>query len=221
MFLRKRDFGILIVCFFAIITSFYEQESFNLELIWVQPSFSDFSSAELLPSYRNGHYPVSQEKLPRPLVTDVDGDSRNEIVFVTEDFTIGIVDTIFPTNTTIFGSGLPNSSSKLKAQASLLPSVRVHAGRRPVALASGYLIAYQKGQSRQQVIVVVTNGWTVMCFSSNLKLIWETNVRESVPEGVYHREVAAIISTQSIRVGDKGVVIVGGRLASERNEKIQ
>jgi hypothetical protein len=100
-----------------------------------------------------------------------------------------------------------------KAENSLLTSLRITTGRWPVALSSGYLTPFREGESRQQVIVVITNGWTVLCFNASLRLLWESNVEIFVPAGMYHSEVAAIITPKPIRNGDKGSVIVGGRIA--------
>eukprot|EP00899_Mesostigma_viride_P010191 jgi/Mesvir1/19173/Mv01192-RA.2 len=120
------------------------------------------------------------------------------------------------------------------AQVSLLPSVlRVTAGRRPVALAAGYLDpanphehAQQGGDMRQhhgkvargprkQVVVVVTAGWTILAFDHNLRPMWENTVQEEFPAGSHHKEVAVLVSSLSIRQGDRGLIVVGGSMESE------
>jgi hypothetical protein len=64
------------------------------------------------------------------------------------------------------------------AEVSLLPDkVRVMSGRRPVAMATGYIDRYKIGQPHKQVLVVVTSGWFVMCFDSNLQKLWENNLQ--------------------------------------------
>lgn len=42
---------------------------------------------------------------------------------------------------------------------------------------------------KKQVIVVVTEGWIVMCFDHDLNLLWENSPVDEVPEDYYHEEV--------------------------------
>jgi len=55
--------------------------------------------------------------------------------------------------------------------------VRVMSGRRPVAMATGFIDRHRIGQPHKQVLVVVTSGWFVMCFDSNLQKLWENNLQ--------------------------------------------
>lgn len=75
------------------------------------------------------------------------------------------------------------SYSRLLAEVSLLPDkVRVASGRRAVAMAAGVIERARPGKPAKQVLVVVTSGWSVMCFDSNLKKLWENNLQvELVP----------------------------------------
>lgn len=70
------------------------------------------------------------------------------------------------------------SEARVLAEVSLLPDkVRVMSGRRPVAMATGYIDRYKIGLPQKQVLVVVTSGWFVMCFDSNLQKLWENNLQ--------------------------------------------
>lgn len=70
------------------------------------------------------------------------------------------------------------SEARVLAEVSLLPDkVRVMSGRRPVAMATGYIDRYKIGLPHKQVLVVVTSGWSVMCFDSNLQKLWENNLQ--------------------------------------------
>lgn len=70
------------------------------------------------------------------------------------------------------------SEARVLAEVSLLPDkVRVMSGRRPVAMATGNIDRYKIGQPQKQVLVVVTSGWSVMCFDSNLQKLWENNLQ--------------------------------------------
>lgn len=71
------------------------------------------------------------------------------------------------------------AEARVLAEVSLLPDkIRVSSGRRPVALAAGVVDrSFKRGEIRKQVVVVVTSGWTVMCFDHNLKKLWENNLQ--------------------------------------------
>lgn len=100
------------------------------------------------------------------------------------------------------------------AEISLLPDkIRVSSGRRAVAMATGFVDrSYTHGEVRKQVLVVVTSGWSVMCFDHNLKKLWENNLQEDFPHNTHHREIAISISNYTLKHGDAGLVIVGGRM---------
>lgn len=71
------------------------------------------------------------------------------------------------------------SEARVLAEVSLLPDkIRIASGRRAVAMATGVVDrSYKQGQVQKQVLVVVTSGWSVMCFDHNLKKLWETNLQ--------------------------------------------
>ena len=71
------------------------------------------------------------------------------------------------------------SEARVLAEVTLLPDkVRVASGRRAVSMATGFIDrTYRQGQPRKQVVVVVTSGWSVMCFDHNLKKLWEVNLQ--------------------------------------------
>lgn len=78
--------------------------------------------------------------------------------------------------------------AKMLGEVSLLPAnVRVTAGRQAVALAAGHLDGpYSedgtKRKRRKAVVVVLTAGWSILCFDHNLKLMWETSVQVRSPK---------------------------------------
>ena len=65
---------------------------------------------------------------------------------------------------------------------SLLPDkIRVASGRRAMAMATRVVDrSFKRGQVQKQVLVVVTSGWSIMCFDHNLQKLWETNVQVSI-----------------------------------------
>ncbi|CAI8598622.1 unnamed protein product [Vicia faba] len=105
------------------------------------------------------------------------------------------------------------SEARVLAEVSLLPDkVRVMSGRRPVAMATGYIDRHKIGQPHKQVLVVVTSGSFVMCFDSNLQKLWENNLQEDFPHNAHHREVSISVSNYTLKHGDTGLIIVGGRM---------
>jgi hypothetical protein len=105
------------------------------------------------------------------------------------------------------------------AEISLLPAnVRVASGRRPVAMAVGAVDrSYKAGHVHKQVLVVVTSGWTVMCFDHNLNKLWEANLQDDFPHAAHHREVAISVTNYTLKHGDAGLVIVGGRMEMQHH----
>jgi hypothetical protein len=70
------------------------------------------------------------------------------------------------------------SDARVLAEVSLLPDkIRISSGRRAVAMAVGIVDRDKPGQTQKQVLVVVTSGWSVMCFDHNLKKLWENNLQ--------------------------------------------
>lgn len=74
------------------------------------------------------------------------------------------------------------SDARVLAEVSLLPDkLRIATGRRAVAMATGVIDRnYNKREPRKQVLVVVTSGWSVMCFDHNLKKLWDVNLQVCV-----------------------------------------
>jgi hypothetical protein len=105
------------------------------------------------------------------------------------------------------------------ADISLLPdNVRLASGRRPIAMAVGNVDrSYRAGEVRKQVLVVITSGWSVMCFDHNLKKLWEHNLQDDFPHAAHHREVAISITNYNLKHGDAGLVIVGGRMEMQHH----
>lgn len=104
------------------------------------------------------------------------------------------------------------------ASASLMPSnVRVAAGRRAVALAAGHIdppVAKDASvkKTNKGVVVVVTAAWHVLCFDHNLKLMWENSLQAEFPRHARVAEVAVLVSNATMFEGDRGSVVVGGRV---------
>ncbi|XP_058110246.1 uncharacterized protein LOC131253300 isoform X2 [Magnolia sinica] len=155
-------------------------------------------------------YPIKYEaeRLPPPIVADLNGDGRSEILVATHDAKIQVLEP----HARRIDEGF--SEARLLTEVSLLPDkIRISSGRRPVAMAAGVINrSHKHGEIVKQVLVVVTSGWSVMCFDHNLKKLWEANLQEDFPHGAHHREIAISISNYTLKHGDAGLVIVGGRM---------
>ncbi|XP_077225920.1 FG-GAP repeat-containing protein [Tasmannia lanceolata] len=193
--MRKRDLGILLLSAFAIFFSLQHGGDFSFKEAWFHLS---------------DDYPIKYEaeRLPPPIVADLNGDGRSEILVATHDAKIQVLEP----HERHADEGF--SEARLQAEVSLLPDkIRISSGRRPVAMAAGVVDRTHKhGEIKKQVLVVVTSGWSVMCFDHNLKKLWENNLQEDFPHGAHHREIAISISNYTLKHGDAGLVIVGGRM---------
>lgn len=99
-------------------------------------------------TYANGHFPEVHERLPPPVVADVDSDGRPEVVVVTREPAIKILSVSAAAQHSHTGVFAP---AEERSSATLLAYTRVARGRHPVALAAGYVDAYQPGTDRKQV----------------------------------------------------------------------
>lgn len=105
------------------------------------------------------------------------------------------------------------SEARVLAEVSLLPDkLRIATGRRAVAMATGVIEkSYNNREARKQVLVVVTSGWSVMCFDHNLKKLWDVNlqVRWKFYIGLmnHHHRVSYKNSTQSSFVSCRLILI--------------
>ncbi|CAL9080094.1 unnamed protein product [Musa textilis] len=193
--MRKRDLGILLLAAFAIFFSLQHEGDFSFKEAWYHLS---------------DEYPIKfeAERLPPPVVVDLNGDGKSEILVATHDAKIQVLE---PHRRRV-DEGF--AEARVLAEVSLLPDkIRISSGRRPVALASGVVDrSYKNGEMRKQVVVVVTSGWLVMCFDHNLKKLWENNLQDDFPHGAHHREIAISISNYTLKHGDAGLIIVGGRM---------
>ncbi|KAI5588491.1 hypothetical protein POPTR_005G118300v4 [Populus trichocarpa] len=193
--MRKRDLAILMLSAFSIFFSLQHEGDFSFREAWF---------------HLTDEYPIKYEteRLPPPIVSDLNGDGKKEILVATHDAKIQVLEPHLRRVDEGF------SEARLLTELSLLPDkTRVAAGRRAVAMATGVIDRrYKEGHPLKQVLVVVTSGWSVMCFDHNLKKLWETNLQEDFPHNAHHREIAISISNYTLKHGDSGLVIIGGRM---------
>ncbi|XP_066376639.1 uncharacterized protein [Miscanthus floridulus] len=202
--MRKRDLGILLLAAFAVFFSLHHEGDFSFRESWYHLTDEDF--------------PIKYEadRLPPPLVADLNGDGKPEVLLPTHDAKIQVLQ---PPHARHLSDDSAFHEARVMADISLLPdNVRLASGRRPIAMAVGNVDrSYRAGEVRKQVLVVVTSGWSVMCFDHNLKKLWEHNLQDDFPHAAHHREVAISITNYTLKHGDAGLVIVGGRMEMQHH----
>ncbi|KAI9081271.1 hypothetical protein K1719_036771 [Acacia pycnantha] len=192
--MRKRDLAIVMISAFAVFFSFQQDGGISFKDAWMH-LFDEFP------------FKYEAERLPPPVVSDLNGDGKKEVLVATHDAKILVLEP----HSRRMDEGF--SEVRVLAEVSLLPDkARIMSGRLPVAMVTGYIDRYRVRQYQKQVLVVVTSGWSVICFDSNLQKLWENNLQEDFPHNADHREVAISISNYTLKHGDTGLVIVGGRM---------
>lgn len=155
--------------------------------------------------------------LPRPLVVDLNGDGRPEVILATdlnELLVVGAKPSIrvpdgfsraqVMANITLVEE--VNEFEQRSSEAAALRKMRV------VALSAGYLdpIPTELVRARRkQVVVVLTQGRELICLDHNLKVMWrQRHIMGWFPDEFQFREVSVVISNHTMREGDRGVIIV-------------
>jgi outer membrane protein assembly factor BamB len=151
----------------------------------------------------------------QPVICDLNGDGKKEVVMITKSADDLILKVL---------SADPPNKDKSKiytpleiASVSLSPT-KVLKGRNPVALKTGYVDSYDAVKGRSQVIVVVREDWTVQCFDSTLKPLWEkaiahkTHELDTLINKFQIDEVALFLTPLSISETSNGLIIVGANM---------
>ncbi|CAI5471128.1 unnamed protein product [Closterium sp. Yama58-4] len=210
--MRKRDLGILLISAFAVFICLQHESNFTFREAWFHVHRDDYNQE------------LESHVVPPPVVFDLNGDGRKEVILATRDARLQVIEPFTPP------SGESYHPVRVLKEVSLQPGqVELNpAGHQAVAFAVGYLdppsvkppkkLGSGKAVSvprRKAVVAVVTAGWAVLCFDHNLKLLWETSVQHHFPHGARHKEVAVLIANHTMHRGDRGVVIVGGSMESD------
>ncbi|KYQ93659.1 hypothetical protein DLAC_05044 [Tieghemostelium lacteum] len=211
--MRKRDVFLLLITIIIVLISLYNQSDYSLKLILEIPINTN--------NYENSHYPQPYEILPQPIITDLDGDGKNEILYVTNDYKIRVLDNIDPL-TTSNGFNIDSNNDdqqllqkyRIRYETSLLSKVGLSTGRRPVAMKVGFVKPYQLySEQRSKIIAIVTSDFSLLCFDHQLRPKWETLVIEDMEKEHYISEIAITISPVNVyKEEDEGLVIVAGRI---------
>ncbi len=88
--------------------------------------------------------------------------------------------------------------------------LKMRSGRRAVAIDTGYIDAYSADSPRSQVIVAVTEGCKVICYTSQLELLWTESLQCDLASDRV-QDVSLFVTSHSVRREDRGLIVVGAR----------
>jgi outer membrane protein assembly factor BamB len=147
------------------------------------------------------------DQAPAPVVADLDGDGTPEVVIATRDGRLQLTEPQYGAPGRVAWSRL-----HVKTEVSLrVGGVGLSTGRRPVALGAGPLREAKAPTRAKQIVVILTEDWTVHAFDHELQPLWEHSLASKSAGSL--NEASLLIAPRSLYLGDAGVVLVGGRTA--------
>ena len=211
--LRRRDLLVLTGCLVGMLLSFQSDGEASFKDGFVVPWSEGEMQVETI------------HRLPKPLVTDVDGDGANDIVAATGSDIVRVLTNYRPTRA---ASGyVQELTSKYETRTSSLV-VGLGAGHLTKSAKPVIPVVLKKKpaeETHKKHIVVVTDDYIVTCYSNEMTEVWA--VRLPVPEarqnymydeieeaedlyGWFTPEYATVlVLPNEIYTGDKGIVVVG------------
>lgn len=155
------------------------------------------------------------------LITDLDGDGNNELLTITNDYQMKLFsaevhgqvghEVYHPTE--VRSVPLTEKGSSFRQ------------GSIPVAISTGYVQTYDPSETRSQIIVVVREDWTVSCFDSTFRHLWDKAVAShthhiaKLSEYFVIDSVSIFIAPFSLASDSTGgVVIVGADMRLRSSE---
>lgn len=205
--LKLRTFNLnylIFVVLCAIIAYvFRADDSYKLTPVWRKRVESHY--------YSNKDYPTLEDRLPSPIITDLEGDGVNEIILISNDYkltSLALPDAVQDED----DRTLPHVIVKNRIQ---LPIATKEDGgtSRPVVMSTGFTVVYQSMvQVRQQIIVIATDDWQVFCYSHEFKLLWKQRLMNiaHVRSSYKIKAMDVLITSHNVRKNDEGLVIIGG-----------
>ncbi|XP_046553197.1 uncharacterized protein LOC124262710 isoform X1 [Haliotis rubra] len=205
---RFRKLSLNHVCFVGlcavIVYLFRAGDTYYLKPVWRKRVESQ--------QFANGAYPTDEDRLPPPVITDLESDGVNEIVLITNDMKLTIL--ALPEMQNKDEGTLPHVIVKHKVTLPLL-NAKGDVVSRPIVMRTGFTEPYQSMvQVRSQVIVLATEDWQVLCYSPALELVWRTSLMpaESLKEAYVMTAMDVLVSSHSVKKNDGGLVIIGGSM---------
>ncbi|ESO98334.1 hypothetical protein LOTGIDRAFT_159137 [Lottia gigantea] len=203
---------VFFVCLCGVIAYLFRaRESYYLKPVWRKRTETQH--------FMNGQFPTEDDRLPSPIITDLESDGVNEIVILTNDMKLSIM-------------ALPDEKNQTDEQA--LPHVQIkhrvklpighhqHLSR-PVVMATGFTVPYSSMmQVRKQIIVIVTSNWQVFCYSSELELLWKIKLQDISKdiENYKVKTMGILVTSHSVNKNDEGLIIIGGSFTHKQHKQI-
>jgi len=203
--MQTPDLLVLLVATASVLFSFQTSGSMFLKPAW---SFTLEADGAGIEASREAPLPV-----PAPVVADLDDDGRPEVLVCTRDGRLLLLDPAPPARMAA-ARATKWRQLTVRAEASLRSHVGLEAGRRPVALQAGVLRAVHPPERRLQVVVVLTEDWSVLAFDHELRPLWEHSLGSHGTAAARPRrflEASILVASAPVYAGDDGVVVVAGR----------
>lgn len=205
--IRKRDFCVLAIIILAIYISLEKTSyDFRLDPAWFFDQRKD----------SNLHWGSVL-----PIITDLDGDGSKELVVITKDLTLKVLSTENPDKL------LENIYYPTEIASISLTKYLINNGHRPVALKTGYVDAYEENRVRKQVIIVVREDWTVLCFTSTLEPLWEKSIFHKSHEMTDFvdkftiQDISIFLTPINVANGTSGMVVVGASMGLKEGVDVE
>ncbi|XP_021352758.1 uncharacterized protein LOC110449917 isoform X1 [Mizuhopecten yessoensis] len=173
-------------------------------------------------AYANAAFPTRRDRVPPPVITDLEGDGVNEILLISSDFKLSSLALPNVTQTDEDDQTLPHVIVKHKVALSLADESNRWKSR-PVVMETGFTVPYLSlMQIRKQIIVIVTDDWHVLCYDSDLQLLWKKKLMDisHVKDTYIVKDMGVIITPHKVRKDDHGLVIIGGSFTHKTHGKI-
>lgn len=201
---RRRDVFMMVIIALSLYISFSGESGLEYS---IDPCWYFFDKRNKTPYYAS----VS------PIITDLDGDGSKETVLITKELELKVLSAKAPNEdySSIYSPEVIYSSRLTSSQ------FNTNIGMPPVAMAVGYIEPYSATVERSQVIVVVRDDWTVICYDSSLKILWEKAIAHKshemdvLKEKFHIEEITIKILPVSLKKGSKGLIVVGASMTSK------
>eukprot|EP01012_Entosiphon_sulcatum_P064451 TRINITY_DN93285_c0_g1_i1.p1 TRINITY_DN93285_c0_g1~~TRINITY_DN93285_c0_g1_i1.p1 ORF type:complete len:732 (-),score=88.92 TRINITY_DN93285_c0_g1_i1:2221-4416(-) len=182
--MRGRDVAIILLCVLGMLVSYQQEGALSIRRGFMIPVYDEATK---------------QRAMPPPIITDIDGDGKNEVLFLKGRHTLALV-----------------SASQLRRSSHmdfthLRPRLEVNLPSNCIGFATGYTEPYNETSpvARKQVIVAVTDDYSVTQFDGQLTRLWTVVIPDQSETTFVPQHASVLILPHAIHKGDQGVVIIG------------
>eukprot|EP00668_Euglena_longa_P001082 GGOE01001290.1.p1 GENE.GGOE01001290.1~~GGOE01001290.1.p1 ORF type:complete len:718 (-),score=247.69 GGOE01001290.1:86-2239(-) len=181
--MRKRDVGVLVLCCLGLLVSFQHEGALSIRRGFVVPIVDDSSKDRLLPS---------------PVVTDLDGDGKNEVLLLTTRETLSLINPAL-----IRRSHFEFTELHAKEEAHFMANC--------IGFGAGYLQKYNAStvKDRKQVVVAVLDDYTVLGYNHRLELLWHERLPDQDGGLFTPSHASVLVLSHDVHREDAGMVVIG------------